>query len=393
MPRKAKEIAAVRLKSLPSGFHAVGGVAGLLLQVTPTGGRSWVLRTMIAGKRRAIGLGSFEHVGLADARKKAAELRLKIMDGIDPIEERRQTRARPTVKVLSFEEAASRLIEAKRPEWKNVKHAEQWAATLKTYASPVIGRTPVNQVALTHILDILSPIWTTKTETASRVRSRLESVLAWATVSGYRTGDNPARWKGNLDALLAKPGKVKRVVHHAALPVEAIPQFITQLRSRPGTAARALEFAILTAARSGEVRGATWSEIDGDVWIVPATRMKAGKEHRVPLAPAAVAILATLPRMAGSEYVFPSPTGKQLSDMSISAVMRRMEANAVPHGFRSTFRDWCSEHTAYPRDVAEMALAHTIGNKVEAAYRRGDLFNKRRAMMIDWANHIEGEKA
>jgi len=219
----------------------------------------------------------------------------------------------------------------------------------------------------------------------------MESVIAWATASGYRRGDNPARWRGNLDAVLPKPGKVAKVTHHKALPIDAVHGFVTDLRTREGIAARALEFVILTATRSGEVRGATWDEIDldGATWTVPAERMKAGKEHRVPLSARAVALLESLPRMAGSEYVFAAPRGGMLSDMTISAVMRRMEVDAVPHGFRSTFRDWCSERTAYPRDVAEMALAHAITNKVEAAYRRGDLFAKRANMMSDWAKFID----
>ena len=242
-------------------------------------------------------------------------------------------------------------------------------------------------MVLSHVVKILEPIWNTKTETATRLRGRIESVLDWATVRGFRHGENPARWKGHLDKILPKPSKVTKVEHHVALPVDDIGAFMAELRKREGVAARALEFAILTAARSGEVRGATWSEIDLDsgVWIIPGERMKAGREHRVPLSEGAIKLLQALPRFGHTDLVFVAPRGGMLSDMTMTAVMRRMEVDAVPHGFRSTFRDWAAERTAYPRDVAEMALAHTIGDKVEAAYRRGDLFEKRCRMMADWA--------
>jgi integrase len=251
----------------------------------------------------------------------------------------------------------------------------------------VIGPLLVRDVELPQIKAVLDPIWTTKTETASRLRGRIESVLNWAAANGYRSGLNPARWRGHLDKLLAKPSKVAKVVHHAAMPLSEVGAFMVKLRAAEGMGARALEFAILTAARSGEVRGATWAEVDTNdaVWIVPAERMKAGREHRVPLSPAAVKLLKVLPRMAGTNLVFPAPRGGVLSDMTLGAVLRRMDVGAVPHGFRSTFRDWCSERTSYPHQIAEMALAHTIGNKVEAAYRRGDLFDKRRKLMSEWA--------
>lgn len=398
MPRKAKELSALAVGRIKQpGMHAVGGVAGLMLQVTDAGARSWILRVTIGDKRREMGLGSFDDVSLADARHKARTMRGKIADGIDPVEERRKARAElagASSAVLTFNEATRRLIAAKAPGWKNGKHRDQWAATLKTYASPTMGKMPVGSVELRHVVDVLTPIWEVKTETASRLRGRIESVLAWATVTGHRTGDNPARWKGNLDHVLAKPNKLKSVRHHAALPVDAMHGFMLDLRKREGIAARALEFVILTAARSGEVRGAKWSEIDLDaaVWTVPAERMKAGKEHRVPLTPAAVALLKAMPRDTG-EIVFFAPRGGELSDMALSGVMRRMEVAAVPHGFRSTFRDWAAERSSYPRDVCEMALAHTIGDKVEAAYRRGDLFAKRTKMMADWSRFIETKPA
>lgn len=390
MPKKAKEISAVQIPKLPEGLHAVGVVPGLYLRVAPSGARNWILRTMVGKRRRDMGLGGWPDVPLAEARDRARDARRKVQEGVDPIEQRKAARS-TLIQTPTFAECVKYTIAAKRAEWKNAKHAAQWISTLETYANPIIGKMPVDQVDLPHIERILSPLWNTKTETATRLRARIEAVLDWATVSRHRTGDNPARWKGNLDVLLAKPNKVKKVEHHAALPVDSLHGFITDLRKRDGMAAMALEFLILTAARSGEVRGAVWDEIDLDakLWTIPAERMKARKEHRVPLNTRALEILKSLPRIAGCKFVFPSPTGKQLSDMTISAVIRRMAVDAVPHGFRSTFRDWASERTAYPNDVAEMALAHTIPNKVEAAYRRGDLFAKRVNMMKDWQKFID----
>jgi integrase len=249
----------------------------------------------------------------------------------------------------------------------------------------------VKHVGLPHILTILEPIWKTKTETGTRLRGRLEQVLDWATARGYRDGPNPARWRGHLDKLLARPAKIAKVKHRAALPFTEIGAFMQQLRAADGMGARELEFAILTAARSGEARGATWLEIDlnAKIWTIPAARMKGNREHRVPLSSAVVTLLMALPRIGGNDLVFPAPRGGRLSDMTLSAVLRRMKVPAVPHGFRSTFRDWAAERTGYPRDAAEMALAHTIGDKVEAAYRRGDLFEKRRRMMADWATFCD----
>jgi len=295
----------------------------------------------------------------------------------------------------TFDECSEAFIEDKRAEWSNAKHADQWTNTLATYASPVMGSLIVRDVGLPHVLDVLKPIWTTKTETATRLRARIEAVLDWATVHGYRSGDNPARWRGHLDNLLPRPSKVAKVEHHAALPVASMPEFMGQLRKAAGQGARALEFAILTAARSGEVRGATWDEIDMDeaVWTVPAARMKADREHRVPLSPAAVRLLKSLTRRDGVPYVFPSAADKPLSDMTLAAVLKRMGVDAVPHGFRSTFRDWCSEQTNVAREVAEMALAHAISDKTEAAYRRGDLFAKRVELMAQWARFCARREA
>lgn len=392
MPRKPqrKPLNALELPTLPAGMHPAGEVSGLYIQVQQSGGRSWILRTMIGGRRREIGLGGYPTVKLADARQKARDALDGIKKGIDPVSQRAAARteiiaSRPSE--ITFDEASSRFIAAKESEWKNAKHGAQWVATLNTYASPVIGKMRVQDVSLAHVLNILEPIWATKTETAARLRGRIESVLSWATVRGYRQGENPARWKGHLDAILAAPSKVAKTKHHAALSWRDLGAFMAKLRKQEGMGARALEFAILCAARSGEVRGMRWNEVDFDngVWTCPAERMKAGKAHRVPMSDAALDLLRRLPNIDDNELCFPAPRGGMLSDMTLTAVLRRMQVNAVPHGFRSTFRDWSAEVTAYPRDMAEMALAHSIGDKVEAAYRRGDMLDKRRRMMEDWA--------
>ena len=395
MPKKAAEgLTAIQIPELEPGFHPEGTVTGLYLRATPKGAKSWILRIVINGHRRDMGLGGYPAVTLADVRKAARKVREAVASGSDPVADK-QARRMAYKAIPTFQCCAEQTIAAKRPEWKSAKHAAQWTSTLAADAYPVIGKTPVDQIELSHLLEVLVPIWTVKCESATRLRARLEAVLAWATASGYRKGDNPARWKGNLDAVLAKPSKIAKVSHYKALPIDEMHSFVASLRLQQGMAARALEFLILTATRSGEVRGATWQEVDLDaaVWTVPAERMKAGKEHRAPLSARAVAILKGLPRMGGTELVFPAPRGGRLSDMTISAVMRRMQVDAVPHGFRSTFRDWCSERTNYPRDVAEMALAHAISNKVEAAYRRGDLFVKRTGLMEDWANFIDSAKS
>lgn len=391
MGRKAVELSPLAVSRLKEpGLHFVGGVAGLALQVLPTGGRTWVLRAMVGSRRRDMGLGGFPDVTLAGAKEAAREARKLIREGVDPIESARAAKSAlraAAAKSLTFTEAADAYLAAHEASWRNPKHRQQWENTLKTYAYPHIGKLSVSDVELAHVMKILEPIWQEKTETAKRLRGRIEMVLDWATARGYRQGLNPARWRGHLDKLLARPSKVAKPEHHAALPLNQMGAFVKRLREAEGMGARALEFAILTAARSGEVRGATWSEIDlkAKVWTIPADRMKAGREHRVPLSQAALDLLGALPRIAGSDLLFTAPRGGQLSDMTLLAVLRRMKVDAVPHGFRSTFRDWCSERTNYPRDAAEMALAHTIGDKVEAAYRRGDLFEKRRRMMTDWA--------
>lgn len=392
MAREINKLDAVTVAAakLP-GYYGDG--AGLWLQVSPAGTKSWIYRFTMTGRQREMGLGPLHTVGLADARKRAKVCRQQVLDGIDPIAARdaaRQAAALERARAMTFDQCAEAYIKAHRHEWKSAKHASQYEATLATYASPVFGSLPVADIDTALVVKALTPIWIAKTETASRLRGRIEQVLGWATTSGYRRGDNPARWRGHLQNLLAAPERVKRVEHHPALPWRGIGAFMADLRAREGIAARALEFAILTAARSGEVRGATWSEIDLEqrTWTVPAARMKAGVEHRVPLSDAAVVVLEALPRVG--DLVFPgSRIGKPLSDMSLTAVLRRMgQHDIVPHGFRSTFRDWAAESAGnrFTREVAEHALAHKLPDPVEAAYRRSDLLEPRRRMMTAWAH-------
>lgn len=391
---------------------AVGGVAGLYLQVTPKNGKTWVLRVLVGKKRRDIGLGGFPTVTLAQARDKAREARNMISRGFDPVEERKATKARLILaqhRGMLFKDAVDKALAAKLDAFRNEKHQDQWRNTLETYAIPVLGTLTVQEIDTAAVLRVLQPIWATKTETASRLRGRIEAVLSWATVSGHRTGDNPARWAGNLKELLPAPGKIAVEGNHPALSLENAAAWFADLRKREGFGARALEFAALTAARSGEVRGATWDEIDFDrgLWVIPAARMKMKREHRVPLPPVAVAMLKALPKLKGNPLVFPAARGRMLSDMTLSATMRRIheaatdagrkgyldrvnKRPAVPHGLRSTFRDWAAECTSYPGEMAEAALAHRIRNAVEAAYRRGDMVEKRRRMMVDWSMFLLG---
>jgi integrase len=397
-----------RLKN-KAGMHADGG--GLYLQITGRkweelsgreaeagGGASWVLRYMLNGKAREMGLGPLALYGLADARAKALDARRLRHQGIDPIEHRRAERYRQRLeaaKAITFKECAESYIASHRAGWRNAKHKYQWNATLETYAAPVIGKLPVQAIDTALILKVLEPIWTAKPETASRIRQRIENILDWAKVREYRAGENPARWRGHLDKLLPARGKIRQVKHLAALSYGKLPAFLIELREREAAAARALEFAILTAARTGEVIGARWNEIDllDKTWTVSAARMKAGKEHRVPLAPPAVAILEEMARhrQAGdgsNGYVFAGgKLGKPLSNMSMMMLLRRMGRgdDLTVHGFRSTFRTWAAERSNFPREVIEAALAHTIGSKVEVAYQRSDMFEKRRRLMDVWA--------
>lgn len=378
-------------KAKTPGYYGDGG--GLWLQISKLGGKSWVFRFTLHGKSREMGLGPVHTVLLADARGKALEHRKQIAEGLDPIEVRRTEQARAKLeaaKMKTFAECATAYIEAHRAGWKNEKHVKQWTATLETYAFPVMGALSVAGVDTGLVLRVLEPLWHTKTETASRLRGRIESVLDWAAFRGYRQGENPARWKGHLDNELPARSKVQAVEHHAALPYAEIGAFMADLQQREGISPRALEFAILTAARSGEVRGALWAEIDlkAFIWTIPKERMKMDKEHRVPLSNEAVKLLEGLPRIDGSEYVFPAPRGGQMSDMALTAVLRRMKRGDITqHGFRSTFRDWAGETTAYPREVIEHALAHKLKDKAEAAYQRGDLLVKRARLMADWSSY------
>lgn len=399
MPKRARELTGVEIKRLTQpGWHAVGHVLGLGLQNVGPSARSWVLRVVDAsGKRRAFGLGSYPTVDLDMARTKARQLREQVRAGADPVAEAKRAKREAARQAATFRIAAAEFLTARAAGWKNAKHAAQWESTLATYVFPRIGDLPVAEIVTADVLAVLQqqvpkkgipketgPLWVERTETAARVRQRIEAILDAAKARGLRAGDNPAAWQGNLEALLPKPGDVRAIEHHEALPWQDVPAFIRELRAREGMAARALEFAILTAARSGEVRGALWSEIDLDaaLWIVPADRMKAKREHRVPLSPQAVELLMALPRTA--ELVFPAPSGKAMSDMTMSAVLKRMKVDATVHGFRSSFRDWAGEATEHAREVIEHALAHQLKDKAEAAYARGTLLDKRRALMTDW---------
>jgi integrase len=355
--------------------------------------KSWLFRYSRFGKDTWLGLGPCPDVTLAEARDLATRERRKMRQGIDPLNDKhaRQIAARTAYEnMLSFAECAALYVESQAPGWSNPKHIEQWRNTLKNLAGPVIGHLPVDQIDTASVVRCIEPIWTTKTETASRLRGRIEAVLDWAAVRGYRQGDNPARWRGHLDKLLPRPSQVVRVKHHAALPYSEVGAFTQELRKEKGIASRALEFTILTAARTNEVIQAQWSEIDLDhkIWHVPAERMKSKRSHRVPLSPAAVTVLEAV-KGSGRIYVFPGhKRNSHLSNAAMMKVLKRLERTGITvHGFRSTFRDWCAESTNYPAHVAEMALAHALRDKTEAAYRRGDLLGKRTRLMVDWAKY------
>jgi len=401
MAREIERLTAQRVERIKAagepkpGMYADGG--GLYLRVTPEGARNWVLRYMLDRRPRWMGLGPLGLYGLADARARALDARRKRHDGIDPIAARRAERARKRLeaaKAITFKQCAESYIASHKAGWRNEKHKYQWTATLTTFAYPVIGALPVQEVDTALVLKVLEPIWTAKSETASRVRQRMENILDFAKVRGYREGENPARWRGHLDKLLPARSKVRDVEHLAALPYAELPDFLGSLRTREAIAARALEFLILTAARTGEVIGARWNEIDllDKNWTVPAARMKARREHRVPLSPRALAILDEMQAARNADddnaYVFPGPNpGTPLSNMALLMLLRRIGLdNLTVHGFRATFKTWASEHTSFQNEIAEAALAHVIGDKVEQAYRRGDLFAKRRRLMQQWAS-------
>lgn len=384
------KLAAISLNKLKDGWHNDG--QGFYLFVRGAS-KTWVFRYVgHDGRRKHMGLGSLQAVTLARAREAARELRAKLKDpvsSVDPLVARRASLKAwqlDVAKSITFEVAAKTYLESHREGWSNPKHAQQWENTLRTYVFPVFGQLPINTIDTALVMKCLEPIWQTKRETASRIRGRVESVLDWAKVRGFREGENPSRWRGHLDKLLS-PRKMAQN-HYAALEFKHMQGFMADLRKRDGFGARALEFTILTAARSGEVRGATWREIDFEerLWIVPSSRMKAKKEHRVPLSDAAMAILFAMPREEDKpdNIIFANNKGGALSDMSLTAVLKRMKVDVTAHGFRSTFRDWAAERTSHSPEAIEMALAHTIRNQVEAAYRRGDLLEKRRQLMDDW---------
>jgi integrase len=376
-----------RIKSLNKpGKHIDSN--GLYLSISKSGSKSWIYRYQMHGIRREIGLGSFTYVSLRDARELAGDARKAQNSGQDP---RTAIRiASPKNQNLTFDDCAKAYIKNHRDSWKNSKHVSQWQNTLDTYASPIIGTLPVNQINTDWVMRVLNPIWKSKTETASRVRGRIERVLSWAIVSGYHAGPNPALWRGHLDQLLPKRSKIQAVKHHASMPYHDVSEFMQQVKQRNSISAQALEFTILTAARTGEVLGAKWEEFDFEkkIWTIPAERMKAGREHRVPLSYQAIDLLNKLPRTGA--YLFSVRKDKPLSNMTmLNLIKLSMDyPDLTVHGFRSTFRDWAAEVSDFPRELAESALAHVLVDKTEAAYQRGDLLEKRRLMMQAWADYL-----
>ncbi|MGH1571372.1 tyrosine-type recombinase/integrase [Methylobacterium sp. P31] len=389
MQGKLTALGVARLKT--PGMYGDGH--GLWLQVTGNGGKSWIFRFKIAGRAREMGLGSAHTFSLAEARERARECRKLTADGIDPIEvrkEKRQEAALEAAKAITFRACAEAYIESHKAGWRNATHAAQWPASFENHVYPLLGDLPVQAVDTGLVMKVLEQIWTTRPETATRVRARIESVLDWATTRGYRRGENPARWRGHLANLLPKRSKVKKVKHHAAMPFAQVPAFMADLRNQDAVEARALEFTILTAVRSGEATGALWSEIDMEagIWTVPAERMKAGAEHRVPLSAPALALLKQMRGLDDTFVFVGSRSKRRLSDKVLRNMLVKVaRANMTVHGFRSSFRDWAGECTSFPRDLAEMALAHTVGDATERAYRRSDLFEKRRDLMDAWAQH------
>lgn len=402
MARKLNQLSATKVKTAPKGWYHDGG--GLYLQVTDTAARSWVFCYMLNGRERQMGLGSVGAVSLADARGKLADCKKLLAQKIDPIEVRKSDEAKARYAAASgttFEECAKAYIATHIGSWRNAKHIKQWPGFFERYVYPVIGKLSVQDVDVGQVLKVLQPIWETKTESANRIRGRIENVLDWAKARGYRQGENPARWRGLLENLLARPSKIWQTTHHPALPYAEVGDFMALLKQQSGLDARALEFTILTAVRTSECINATWEEIDlyNKVWVVPANRTKTRKEHRIPLPEKAITVLKHAMQLTSDKknpviteqtgWVFPSRKKiKPLSNMAMLVLLRRIERDDVTvHGFRSTFRDWAAEQTNFPREVAEAALAHTIENQVEAAYRRGDLFEKRRKLMDAWAKY------
>lgn len=428
MPKKAAELSAKQVRDLKEpGDYAVGGVSGLILQIRSPQAKSWILRysagvTAISRsgreyqQRKYLGLGGFPDVSLADAREKARDAKKLIAQGLDPLAEKKASKLalmQAQARAVTFEQMAKQAHEVKAQEFKNYKHSQQWINTLENYAYPILAKMPIDDIEAADVLAVLKPIWTTKTETASRLRQRIAAVFDHASASGYRTKPNPAAWKGCLQPLLPAPDKLKKrqgkaTNHHPALPIKEMQRFIALLQKRSGAGARALEFTILTAARSGEIRGATWDEIDLDekVWRLSAERMKADKPHTVPLSDAAVALLECMPKE--SKYIFPSSKGGELSDATLSATIKRMHAEeleqgnegftdpsngrtATPHGFRSTFKDWTRQKNRFPDEWSELALAHVNSDATRAAYARNELLEERAEMMQSWSDFINGK--
>lgn len=396
MPKRIPEKSALEVKRLAKshGMHNVGGVSGLYLVVGENGlSCSWILKTTVGDKRREIGLGPYPEVSLSQARDKAAVLKEKVRKGKDPLEKQRRKKEKLKAmqaqrsKRLTFRQAAIRCHRSKAPEFKNKRHLNNWIRSIELYAFQPIGDIDISKIETAHVVSVLEPIWQTKTETASKLRQRIETVWAWAKVGGYCEGENPARWRGHLDQVLPAPAKFRKRRHHPALPWRDVPEFMANLRKRDGVSARALEFTILTAARSGEVRLATWEEVDPSqrLWVVPSNRMKGGKEHRVPLSAPALEILNK--QSNNLPFLFTAPRLGPLSDMSLSAVTRRMGVDAVPHGIaRSSFKDWARANTKYADEISELALAHVGTDATRAAYARDDLLHVRRQLMEDWGS-------
>lgn len=386
MARTRNRLSAIKVSGCKDpGYYADGG--NLYLKVGPTGAKSWIFRFTREKRTRDAGLGPYPTISLVRARERSDNCRRLVSAGIDPIEARDEERKHKAPPALSFRACAEAYLANQEAGWRNPKHRDQWHSTLKTYVYPLLGSLSVDTVTTDHVLQVLEPIWSKKPETASRVRGRIEAVLNSAKARGLRSGENPAQWRGHLDHLLPAKGKVRRVKHHAAMPYKQVPAFMKALRDNSSISARCLEFTILTAARTSEALGAQWSEIDFDnkLWTVPAERMKAGKIHRVPLSSRAIAILKEMKALKRNEFVFASwKPGRPLSQMTLAMIVRRMGHTVTVHGFRSSFRDWASEETKFSREAAEMALAHSIPDAVEAAYRRGELLDQRRKLTESW---------
>ena len=394
MPRLVKRLSALKVKKIEqAGWYPDG--AGLYLQVSPTLTKSWVYRYSIDGRERRHGLGSTNERSLEQARHEAQGCAQMRREGLDPIDACRQEKSRlrlDRAAGVTFQECAERYIGAHEPSWRNAKHGSQWRNTLSTYAFPVFSDVSVKDIEVGLVLRVIEPLWETRTETATRVRQRIEAILDWAKVRGYRDGENPARWRGHLDKLLPARAKVQKVRHFTALPYREMPEFFAWLCKKESVAANAVAFLILTATRSGEARQAVDSEIclETNVWSIPGERMKAGRAHRVPLSESAIAVLNRVEPLRFDERIFPGLTTRPISDSALLKVAKEYRADLTVHGFRSSFRDWCAEVTNFPREVAEAALAHSIKNQAEAAYQRGDLLTKRAELMNAWASYCTG---